>query len=60
MKKETKKFLKKRRINASLPVVVKFKKIDGSFSNVNATKRHYILKWEDVLKAFRIEGEKLK
>ena len=58
MKKETKEFLKRRRVNTSLPIIIKFKKFNGSSFNVKARKFDFVVKWKDVLKAIRMEKEK--
>lgn len=56
MKKQTKEFLKKQRLIVGLPVEVKFRRNDGSIFKCPAKKGSYILRWEDVLKAFRIDA----
>lgn len=56
MKKETRDFLIKRRINTSLPMIVRFKlKGKKDWRNFDARKGQYVIKWRDVLKAFRME-----
>jgi len=60
MKNKTKEFLKKVRIITSLPIQIKFKATNNKIHSWKAKKGYYIVKWEDVLKAFRIEYENSK
>ena len=61
MKSETKKFFKKKCFAIGIPTIVKFRKKmkPEDFATFRATKGTLIVKWSDVLKAFRIEKDEV-
>lgn len=49
-------YLKKRKINTSVPTVVKFKTNTGDLKRFDARRCGvYVVKWSDVLKALRLK-----
>jgi len=49
-------YLRQRKINTSVPTVVKFKTKTGDLKRFNARKCGvYVVKWTDVLKALRLK-----
>ena len=60
MKKVTKDYLKEHRVIAGVPTIVKFKSFNGDFAKFKARKGYYVVRWEHILKAFKIEEESSK
>ena len=56
MKKETLNFLRKHKVIAGVPVLVKFKfKRKNEWANFKAKRGYHVVRWDYVLKAFRME-----
>jgi len=55
MKSKTLEFLRKHRILTGIPTIVKFKTTDGNFANFKAKRLYYVVRWDYILKAFRME-----
>ena len=54
-KKQILRYLKKYKVIAGVPVVIKFKRISGDFAKFKAKKGYYVVRWDYILKAFRLK-----
>lgn len=59
MKKDLKSFLKEKKLCTGLPILLKFKRKDGGFSEIKATKGTEVMKYSDVKTALRLKREEI-
>ena len=57
MKKNTLNYLRKHKVIAGVPTIVKFRRFDGDFAKFKARRGYYVVRWDYILKAFRMESK---
>ena len=56
-KKQILRYLRKHKVIAGVPTIVKFARKSGGFANFKARRGYYVVRWDYILKAFRLKSK---